>query len=524
MTTHPLSRRQLVLTMFGVLLSMFLASLDQTVVGTAMPRIISDLGGFSHYTWVTTAYLISSTVAMPVSGKLIDTFGRKSLYVAGTIIFLAGSLLCGLSNSMAEIIVWRGLQGIGAGVLMANSFTVIGDLFPPVERGKYQGIMSGTFGLSSIIGPGLGGFLTDNLSWHWVFYINIPLGMFVLFVFLFLFPDIGRGDGRGRVDYLGAATLTIAVVMAMLALSWGGVTYPWGSATILSMFAASVAAGLLFVRIELRTPHAIIPMSLFKNGIVVVTLMVVFTSAFGMFATFVFIPLFFQGVLGLSATASGSFLTPMLLGMVAGSIVSGQALSRANGHYRIQGMIGLGLTAIGVWLLSRMTVETPYGGAVAYMVITGAGLGTSMPVYVIAIQNAVPHNVIGVVTSSTAFVRSIGASIGLAIFGSIMNNRFTSELSGGLPGALKASLPESTVEFVARNPQALMNSEVRAQMQGVFAQSGSQGTVLFEQALRVMRDALSAALSDVFVIAFLSIVLAFGINFFIKEIPLRKTH
>ncbi|MBI4331980.1 MAG: MFS transporter [Chloroflexi bacterium] len=518
-----LSKRQLRVTLGGVLLAMFLASLDQTVVGTAMPRIISDLGGFSHYTWVTTSYLIASTVAMPISGKLIDSYGRKPVYVTGLVIFLIGSLLSGLSNSMMAIVVWRGVQGIGAGVIMTSSFTIVADLFPPSERGKYQGIMSGTFGLSSVIGPGLGGFLTDSLSWHWVFFINIPLGILILVLFVFLFPDFSRAySKRGKTDYWGAVVLVLAVVPAMLALSWGGVSYPWLSTPIISTFAFSAAMTVWFIAIERRTEDAIIPLSLFRHPVVVVSELIVFFTSFGMFASIVFIPLFFQGVQGLSATASGSFLTPMLLGMVGGSIVSGQLLSRTSGHYRIQGVVGLLTMAAGLWLLSSMNAATSQARAVVYMVITGTGIGATMPLYVIAIQNVVPHKIVGAATASTSFIRSVGASIGLAIFGSVLTNRFAGGFIAGLPPNVRAVVPEGQLEFLSRNPQALVNAEAQDQLRDMFGSLGSRGPAVFEQTMQVMRRSLDSAISGVFLIGMLAVLVAFVLNLFLKEIPLRK--
>jgi len=384
---HSLPKRQVYITLAGVMLAAFLGSLDQTIVGTAMPRIVSDLGGFTHYTWVTIAYMIASTIAVPITGKLTDMYGRKSLYIIGLCIFIAGSILSGLSQTMAQIIIFRGVQGIGGGIMIANAFTVIGDLFPPSERGKYQGFITGVFGLSSIIGPTLGGFLTDTLSWHWVFYINIPLGILIIILFIIFFPNIKPDISNSKIDYFGIVTLILTVVPAMLALSWGGIDYPWISVTIISMFIFSIIMGITFIIIERRSVNPIIPLSIFRNRIVAVSELVIFITAIGMFGTIIFVPLFFQGVLALSATASGSFLTPMLLGMVVGSISSGQVLSRTGGHYRIQGAIGIAIMLTGMILLSMMNIKTSYGSAILNMVITGFGLGITMPLYNIAVQN-----------------------------------------------------------------------------------------------------------------------------------------
>jgi len=517
-----LPRRQVVITTGGVMLALFLASLDQTIVGTATPRIISDLGGFTHYTWITTSYLVASTITVPIAGKLTDMYGRKRLYIIGIGTFTVGSLLCGLSQTMIQIVLYRGLQGIGAGIMMANAFTVIGDLFPPAERGKYQGFLSAVFGLSSIIGPTLGGFLTDTLSWHWVFFINIPLAIMVIALFIAFFPDIRPDVLKHRVDYAGVVTLMLTVIPAMLAFTWGGVDYPWLSARIIFMLAFSVIMCGAFLVVETRTEEPIIPLSLFKNRIVAISLLVIFLSGIGMFGIIIFVPLFFQGVLGVSATISGSFLTPMMLGMVAGSALSGQLLSRAGGHYRKQGAVGIAIMTLGTVLLSRMTVETSYGAAVAYIVIAGFGLGTIMPLYTIAVQNAVPYEILGVATSSTAFFRSIGGTVGLAIFGSVVNNRFASDFISALPVKVKQIIPPERLDALVHNPQALVSVEAQTQLNAMFDMFGSEGPALFEQVLSALRQALESALAEVFLIASGILVIAFITNFFLKEIPLRK--
>ncbi len=521
---RSLPRRQVIITFTGVMLAMFLGALDQTVVGTAMPRIISDLGGFSSYTWITTAYLISSAVTIPITGKLTDMYGRKFFYIAGLVVFVLASFLSGFSNTMTQIIVFRGVQGIGAGVMMANAFTVIGDLFPPAERGKYQGLISGVFGLASIVGPTLGGYITDSLSWHWVFFINIPLGLLIIILFVFFFPNFRPDNLKHSIDYPGLVLLTLTVVPALLALTWGGVEYAWGSPQIVGMFIFSTVMLALFIFIENRSREPIIPLSLFRNRIVAVSELAIFFTAFGMFGGIIFVPLFFQGVLGATATASGNFLTPMMLGVVVGSFISGQVLSRAGGHYRIQGAIGIAIMGVGLALLSWMTLETSNASAVLNIVITGLGLGVTFPLYTIAVQNAVPYNILGVATSSTAFFRSIGGSVGLAIFGSVMNNRFASEFVGRLPSTLKALIPPEQLSALARNPQVLVSPGAQAQLQRRLEQMGPQGAALFQQVLQALRQSLNSALSQVFLFALFAVAIAFLLNLFIKEIPLRRQH
>ena len=471
---NALPRQQVLITLAGVLLAMFLSSLDQTVVGTAMPRIITDLGGFTQYTWVTTAYIITSTIAIPITGKLTDMYGRKWFYIVGLAIFMLGSLLCGLSHTMTQLIFFRGFQGIGAGIMMANAFTVIGDIFPPAERGKYQGLMAGVFGLSSVIGPTLGGYITDNahMGWHWVFFVNIPLGILITALFIFFFPHLKPDTLKHRIDYLGITALILAVVPMLLALTWGGVEYPWVSAQIIGMLAFSVVMIPVFILFESRAKEPIIPLWILKNRIVAISTFVIFITGFGMFGGIIFVPLFFQGVLGQSATNSGTFLTPMMLGLVAGSFISGQLLSRAGGHYRLLGMLGLAIMALGMFFLSQMSPETTNARAITNIVITGFGLGITMPLYIIAVQNAVPYAVLGTATSSTAFFRSIAGAFGLTIFGTIMNNRFASEFLGGLSDQAKTVIPPEQLDLLVHNPQALFSINATDQLRSSFEQAG----------------------------------------------------
>jgi EmrB/QacA subfamily drug resistance transporter len=521
---RSLPRRQLVITMIGVMMAMFLGSLDQTVVGTAMPQIIADLGGFTHYTWITTAYLISSTAVIPITGKLTDIYGRKWFYTAGIIIFTVGSLLCGLGQTMTQVIAFRAFQGIGAGIMIANAFTVIGDLFPPAERGKYQGLITGVFGLSAIVGPILGGFLTDRLSWHWVFFVNIPISVPIILLFIFFFPDFRPSRSKHHIDYPGSALLVLTVVTTMLALTWGGIEYPWFSWQIISLFVFSVIMGFIFFLVEKRSPEPIIPLNLFNSRIISVSMIVIFLTGFGMFGAIIFVPLYFQGVQGLSATASGSFLTPMMLGVVAGSFISGQALSRLGGHYRVQGAIGLVIMALGMGLLSRMAVETSYAQAVMYIIILGFGLGIILPLYTIVVQNAVPYEFLGIATSSTAFFRSIGAAFGLSILGSIMTNNFVSDFLSRIPPVIQNFVSPDMLTSLAKNPQALVSIEAQEQLKSIFSQLGTQGLVLYNQVFEALKEALNYSIANVFFISLILALVALVVHMFIKEIPLRKQH
>jgi EmrB/QacA subfamily drug resistance transporter len=517
-------RRQLMLTLGGVLLAMFLSSLDQTIVSTAMPRIVGDLGGFNHYTWLTTVYIVTSTVVLPIVGKLTDMYGRKYFYIAGIAIFIVGSLLSGLSQTMLQIIIFRGFQGIGAGIMMVNAFTVIADLYPPAERGKYVGLVSAVFGISAIIGPILGGFLTDALSWHWIFFINIPLGIINIILFQFYFPNYRMDSIRHKIDYAGIIAILLAVIPLMLALSSGGVDFPWLSAPIIILFLVSIAAIIALPFIESRSKEPIIPLEIFRNPVVSLSIPIIFFTGITMFGGLIFIPLYFQGVMGLSPTASGGYLTPMLLGQVTGSFVSGQILARTGGHYRLQGAVGIGIMAAGLFFISRWTPETSYFLSIIHLVMAGFGLGVTLPLYTIAVQNAVPYNILGAATSMVPFFRAMGGAAGLAVFGSIMSNRFITEFLLKIPENIKSVITPEALSAVANNLQALVSPEAQAQVKALFAGLGLNGQALYAQMLTILKESLDSSLSLVFFIIFIITAAVFVLSFFIKEVPLRKHH
>ncbi len=522
---RSLPRKQVVLTMAGVLLAMFLGSLDQTIVSAAMPRIVADLSGFSQYTWVTTAYIIASAVVIPITGKLTDMYGRKPFYIAGLVIFTLASLLSGFSQSMLQLIVFRAMQGVGAGIMMSNAFTVIGDLFPPAQRGKYQGIVSSVFGLSAVIGPVLGGFFTDQYSWHWIFFINVPLGLTVIVLFALFFPDFRPQRSPHRVDYAGMATLALGVVCLLLALSWGGTEYAWLSWQVAGLLVASLALLLVFLRIESRSPEPVIPPALMKNRIVAVSEVAVFLIAFGMFGTIMFVPLFFQGVLGATATASGGYFIAMTLGQVSGSFVSGQLLSRAGGHYRVLGMVGIAMAGAGMLLLALMSPETSFGTVIFNIVLTGAGIGVTMPLYTIAVQNAVPYSVLGVATSSVPFARSVGGSIGLAVLGATLASRFAAEFGARIPAGVRGILSAEQLAALAHNPQALVSPGAREELLSLLVEaSPAQAQGYFDELSGALSASLSAALVWVFLIGAGAMLAALVVHLFIREIPLRREH
>jgi len=518
-----LPKRQVIAALIGTMLSMFLGSIFMTIAATAMPRIVTDLGGFSQYTWVFTAYIITETIALPLTGKLSDMYGRKWFFVVGMAIFTLGSFLCGISQSMTELIIYRAFQGIGFGVMSALGFIVIADIFPPEERGKYGGLMAGVFGLSTIIGPTLGGYLTDALSWRWVFFAPIPIGLIIIIIFIFLFPQIKAGEARYRVDYAGVVAMTLFIGPLILALTWGGVNYAWSSLTIIGLLAFSVIMLIAFLFIESRAGEPIIPLTLFKNRVVAVCSIVAFSMGAAFFPVVTFIPLYFQGVLGATATASGGFLTPMMLSAAIGSFISGQMLSRAGGHYRLQGAVGFLISAVGFFLLTRMTPETSFATAVVNIILIGLGNGLIMPVHTIAVQNTVPYSIMGTATSMIQLLRPLGGVFGLAIVGSILNNTFASSFIGNLSAEVKAVVSPEQLAAIVDNPQALVNPEAQAQLQSLFEGMGSQGTVLFEQLLFTLRNALNSALIQVFIVFLVVTLLGLLANFFLKGVPPHRS-
>ncbi len=514
-----LSRRRLIAVMVGVGLGMLLAALDQTIVSTAMPRVVAHLGGFELYSWVFTAYMLTSTVTVPIYGKLSDLYGRKIFFMFGMVVFMAGSVLSGGAATMTQLIIFRGIQGIGAGALMPVALAVIGDLFPPGQRGKVQGLMGTVFGISSVVGPSLGGYITDNLNWRWVFYVNIPVGIAALVVVAITMPrgNVHRGDRR--VDYLGAAALVASMVPLLLGLSQAGGDHPWLSAYILGLFAVSAIMLALFVLIESRVEDPLLPLGLFRNRIFSVSAVAVFLTAAGMFGTIMYIPLFVQGVIGTSATSSGYILTPMMMALIASSVIGGQLISRW-GRYRIIALVGLAIMGLGMALLASMGTGTTGRTAVYYMIVTGLGLGVTMPLYVIAVQNAFDHARMGVVTSAVTFFRSIGGTVGVAVMGSLMATSFQNRLADSLPQALGEALSPEALATLS-NPQALLSPEATA---GITAQlpPGSEGLVA--QLLEAMRTALAGSISLVFIIGLGVVAAAWLVNWFLEEIPLRKTH
>src|SRR2546421_3168641 len=416
-----MTRSARILATVGVALALFLAALDQTIVGTALPRIVSDLNGLDYFAWVATAYLVTSTILTPIAGKLGDLFGRKPFLLVGMIGFVVASALCGQSHSMLELVVFRTIQGIFGGMLFATVFAVIGDLFPPSQRARLAGLFGAVFGLSSIIGPTAGGYITDTWGWRWVFYVNLPVGIIAVLLVIATMPFVRSSASIRDIDFLGAGALVAGLVPLMVALS---ITrdHGWTSPEVLGLLAVAAVILAVFFVIEMRSDHPILPFSLFKNSTFSVSMIVGFLTGFGMFGTIVFVPLIYQGVLGVSATNSGQLLTPMMLGLIVASTLVGQAMVRIR-YYRFLGTAGIVVMLVGMWLLSQVTVTTSRLQVVRDIVLVGAGLGTTFPLYLTAVQTALPRNFLGVASSQIQFWRQIGGTIGTAVLGSVLAQR-----------------------------------------------------------------------------------------------------
>jgi len=430
----------------GLMLTLLLAALDQTIVATALPRIVSDLGGITQYSWVFTAYMLTSTVTVPLYGKLGDVYGRKNLFLFAIVVFLIGSALCGAATDMTQLVVFRAIQGIGAGGLFPLSLAVIGNIVPPRDRGRWQGLIGAVFAASSIIGPAVGGFIVDNTSWRWIFLVNLPVGGLALVVILITMPRRAPQTDHA-IDWLGAGVLAGGTGALLLGLVWGGKSYPWTSGHVIGVLVLAGVLLLAFWIVERRAGEPILPFRILRNPIVAGSVACMALVGMAMFGTISYVPLFVQGVIGTSATSSGVVLTPLMLGAVATSLLTGQLVSR-TGRYRWNAVLGPVVLTIGMILLWRMNVNSTNAEAARAMVVAGIGIGSMMQVFVLSVQNAVPRSRIGSATALTQFSRQMGATVGVTIMGAIVNHGLPPGV-GGSEGIGLHRLPPAARETLA---------------------------------------------------------------------------
>jgi EmrB/QacA subfamily drug resistance transporter len=516
-----LSHKEKITIMIAIIAAMFFAAVNQTIVGNALPKIISDLGGLDYYSWVFTIYMLTSAITTILVGKLSDIYGRKPFIIIGIIIFSIGAFLAGTSMDIFQLIIYRGIQGLGAGMIMSTAFTAVGDLFAPRERGKWQGAMSAVFGISSVFGPTLGGYIVDNLEWKWVFWVFLPLGIVALVLIWKLFPSTAKKAGE-KVDYLGSVFLSAAITTALLAFSWAGTKYDWDSVQILSLFGALVLSLIIFVFVERKAVSPILPLDLFKNSIFTISNIIGFVIGVSMFGGVMYVPYFIQGVLGYSATHSSFLTMSMTLGLVFASALGGQIISK-TGKYKMQAIIGLFISAIGLYLLSTMTVETSQYLLVFYLTLVGFGIGIGMTVFTLTVQNAVDQKLLGVATASSQLFRSVGGTVGVAIMGTLLNSRMKDKMASmsqtGDTNQMAAS-PELAGKLESlQNPQLLLDHE---KLEGLKNTLPQEAIPFFDNVMLKLQDSLSYALSGVFIFVTITMAVAILLTFFIKEVPLRS--
>ena len=510
-----MDRTARILASVGVGLALFLAALDQTIVGTALPRIVGELNGLEYFAWVATAYMVASTTTVPIAGKLGDLFGRKPFLLIGMIGFVLASALCGQAQTMAELVIFRGIQGLFGGVLFASVFASLADLFPPQTRAKIQGIFGGIFGIASVVGPTVGGYLTDSVGWRWVFYVNVPVGILAIAVVFFTMPRTTHSASWRDIDFVGAGLLAATLVPLLVGFS---ITrdHEFSSPEVLGLLGLAAVMAVIFFVVEQRVAHPIVPFALFKNVTFAVSAITGFFTAFGMFGAIVYIGLVYQGVLGIGATNSGLLATPMMVGLIGASIVTGQLMIRVT-RYRFLGTIGLTVMVVGLWGLAQVRVGTPEIEVVRSLILVGIGMGVAMPLYINATQSALPREYLGVATSQIQFWRNVGGTVGVAILGAVISHQLPDRIrmqvgALSLPPELSASLPSGGSAEAIFDPVRI--AATRAALP-------PQAQPLFDQVLDAVRTALALSLHDVFIYAAAFVSIAVVISLFLTEVPLK---
>ncbi|RJX26964.1 MAG: DHA2 family efflux MFS transporter permease subunit [Dethiobacter sp.] len=516
-----LTDRKKIVVMIAIMATLLFVGLNQTTVSTAMPRIIAVLGGMHYFNWVFTIFMLASSVTPVLVGKLSDIYGRKPFLLAGLAIFIAGSFFAGLSGNIFQLIVSRGIQGLGGGMILSTSFAAVGDLFSPRERARWQGLMSGIFGLASVFGPTLGGYLVDKADWRWVFWVFLPVGVIAFLLIIWLFPAAERRETEA-IDYLGSLLLTIFAISLLLAFTWGGTRYTWDSREILGLLTVSLLALGVFFLVESRVKSPVIPLGLFKNKTFTISNFIGCLIGTGMFSTIMYMPLFIQGVMGASATLSGIMVMPKSLSMMIASAVSGQVVTQ-TGKYKKLALLGLAVTAAGMFLMVLMNQNTTIMVGTLTMVVVGIGLGISIPIFTLTTQNAVDYKQLGVATATFQMFRQLGGTIGVSFLGIVMNYRLTAQFNrffnqSGLDSFLGQDPEAANMLSVMQNPQVLMNPEELAQIQPALS---SHLEDIFLIMTEMLRSSLSHSLAGVFAVGGVIMLVALSIGFFLEEIQLK---
>jgi len=517
---EQLSQKKKLTIMIALMAAMFFAAINQTIVSTAMPRIIAILGGIEYYTWVITIYMLTSTIATVLVGKLSDIYGRKPFLLVGIVLFIIGAFLCGTSTTVFQLITYRGIQGIGGGILMSATVTAVGDLFAPRERAKWTGLMMAIFGFSSVIGPTLGGFMVDHIAWKWIFWIFLPLGIVAFGMIWSMFPKTARKTTES-IDYWGSLLLSLMLIAILLGFSWAGTKYDWGSPQIIGMFGSAAVLLVLLILVERQAKSPVLPLSMFKNSIVTISNSVGFLMNAGMMGAMMYLPFFVQGVLGISPTNSGFVNMPMSIAMIFLSAMSGRWISK-SGKYKRFALIGMPFMVAGMLMMAFMT---NVGVAVAAMIVFGIGLGISMPVFTLTVQNAVEPSQLGVATATATLFRNLGGTIGIAVMGTVMNSTLTSKLKDAVAAGQGPDLSQvdpATAEKLTSflNPQMLLD---QPKLKELHATLPEQIQPLFTHIIEMVRSVLSDSLTVVFLFGMSLLIVAFVLVFFLKEIPLRSS-
>jgi EmrB/QacA subfamily drug resistance transporter len=515
-----MGRRQLTLTLGALMLCVFLSALDSSIVANALPRVIAELHGFELYAWVTTGYLLSSTAVVPIAGKLGDRYGRKPMLIGGATFFLAMTLLCGLAQSMPQLIVLRTLQGIGGGVLTATTFAIMGQLLTPAERARISGLITAVFSLAGAVGPVVGGYLTDTFSWRAVFYVNLPFALAALLILWRFFPQIGYSGRRQPIDLGGAMTSVAGIVLLLLALSVGGREYAWDSPQVVALLSAGVGVLALFLWLETRAPDPILPLGLLRNNVVAISSINSLLQSVGQISLALFVPLFAQGVIGTSATVSGTIMVPLLVGMVISNVAAGVLIAHI-GRYKAFAVAGFAMNAVGFGTLGALGPQVPYVVLGVCLALLGVGTGMVFPTLTLSYQSAVEFRELGVATALNQFCRSVGSTLGSAVFGSLLILRYLSDLHASVPAGVAAWL-DSPSGASFRDPQSVLNPDASSTLRIQLAQAfpGAPGTA--DLVLNAIRDSLGSALHLLFVLGAVLMLAGLGSSIVWREIPMRR--